>query len=257
MVYCQFLSMNGLSFIWFTWGPDAACLKQSVASVRAVAPDAALNVRFDPDHPLPDCCVWDLAASGVSVRPSSDTHGGNLNGAPHVVRQLGEIAAAGDGLVVKLDADTTVHGLDWLPSADPADLAAAGFEGGPKQPWAGPCYAVSAVLARRLRDTLANHLQHPDPTLLLSRACPEDATIWRLMKHTSTQRVLRWPTSHLFQGFQYPAAPADQLHTACAAAFPRYRQAQVITWGNRGQIPGEPVFQRQFRAQIMADYRAT
>jgi hypothetical protein len=249
------------AFIWFTWGPDADCLRESVESVKAAAPDAPLHVRFDPDAPLPSALIWDLTAAGVVVRPSEGPHGGNLNGEAHVLRQLTEMVGTcilGVDWVVKVDADTTLHGMDWLPDAP--NLAAAGFQGGPASPWAGPCYALSAALARQLREAFAAHLQTPDPTLFLPDGCPEDATLFRLIQHLKTQRVLRWPAwpaCPLFQGFHYPSAPPEQLREAAAAAFPLCRRANVITWGNRGQIPGSATWQRQIRAQIMRDYRAS
>ncbi|MES2707118.1 MAG: hypothetical protein V4726_11010 [Verrucomicrobiota bacterium] len=240
-----------LSFVWFTFGGDAACLRWSLCSVRAIAPGAARHVFFDPDQPLPPDLIWELSQEGVHIRPSAGPHGRNLNGQEHLERQLDALAAAAPpdntGMVVKIDSDTVVQSLDWLaPALIPENpFSAIGFSAThPPQPLCGPCYALRADVPRRLRHTLA---APPQPLAFLP-GLPEDHCVSTLLDATlqplEILRLPTWPKRAFFAGYQYPDdadAPLQGL----------YRAISVVTFGNRSLIPGTEPEKRAAAARAM------
>lgn len=237
-----------LSFVWFVWGPDAACLMQSVRAVRTVAPEAALRIRFDPDHPLPGEAIGELLEMGVGdIRASHAPHGGNLNGAAHFTQQMMEMeeAAAHGGdeaVVVKMDADVIVRRLDWLhPMLETGSpINAAGFRQGDAAPWCGPCYALRRGVPRLCRDALAEVTQRGLERLLLPPGLPEDGTLFALMRRAHLRGVLilpTWPDPRHFTGYQYDGQP-----------LPR---SSVAYFGNRHLLTGSDPTRRATVAQAM------
>jgi hypothetical protein len=255
------------AFVWFVWGPDAACLVQSVRSVRAVAPKAPCHVRVDPDHPLPDGVVFQLLQMGVTtVNPSKSSHGGNLNGLPHFCCQMEELewAAAGglrqlgsedevflrpswahqgsSGVAVKMDADVILRRLDWLqPMLAPgSEINAAGFRQSEAAPWCGPCYAVRHGVPQLCRDTVAEVLRAGYLRLLLPRGLPEDGTLFAAMKRAHLRGILTlpaWPCPLYFTGCQYDGTPPAD--------------SSVLYFGNRHLLGGSDTATRATVAAAM------
>lgn len=211
------------AFVWFVWGPDAACLVQSVRSVLAVAPKAPCHVRVDPSHPLPDGVTGKLLEMGVeTIQPSQSSHGGNLNGLPHFCRQMDELewaATAGGlwfqgsaGVTVKMDADVILRRLDWLqPMLAPGSaINAAGFKQSEAAPWCGPCYALRQGVPHLCRDTVADVVREGRERLLLPHGIPEDGTLFAAMKRAHLRGILTlpaWPCPLYFTGHQYNGTP--------------------------------------------------
>ena len=108
--------MTGL---WFTYGPDAACLEQSVGAFRAAAPDPCVCLLDDGGEPLPEAVVARLSPDhyGRTTWPRR----GNLRGWTHALCALDAYARmaalTGAGGILKLDCDTLLVDSSWIDTS--------------------------------------------------------------------------------------------------------------------------------------------
>ena len=110
--------MTGL---WFTYGPDAACLEQSVGAFRDAAPDPRVCLLDDGREPLPGEVVSRIAPD--HHEPTTWPRRGNLRGWTHALCALDAYARmaalTGAGGILKVDCDTLLLDASWVDTTAP------------------------------------------------------------------------------------------------------------------------------------------
>jgi len=234
--------------VWFTFAGDAACLVESVAAFRAACPGAPVAI-FDEDRlPLPQEVV-----ETINPRIYERTNWprlGNLNGWPAVrgILQSCDLAARMTGAVgtLKIDCDTLVLSSRWLR----LDAAVTGWDCG----W----IRYAAGMARHLRaDVPQRLLRGLDRRPLITHPVAEDLAISAEASFEFPGQV--WlhprqpgiPTGFRLAGWSYRRQTAGLFGLTHPAA-----DHDVVTFGNRAQIPGARAAARTVVAAAMARFRA-
>jgi hypothetical protein len=234
--------------VWFTFGGDADCLIESVASFRAACSGAPVAIFDEARLPLPEEVVEriDPALYQRTTWPRL----GNLNGWPAVrgILESCDRAAAVTGAVgtLKIDSDTLVQSSRWLR----LDAAVTGWDCGWLRYAAGMARYVRADVPQRLlrgldRRPLINHPVAEDLAISAEAAFEFPGQVWlhpRQPIHPAGFRLAGWSYRRQAEG-KFPLTHPAELH-------------DVITFGNRSQIPGARAAARTVAAAAMARFRA-
>ncbi|MCU0797560.1 MAG: hypothetical protein MUF31_16695 [Akkermansiaceae bacterium] len=240
--------MRNLVGVWFAFGADAACLIESVASFRAACPGAPVAI-FDEDRlPLPEPVVAriDPALYQRTTWPRL----GNLNGWPAVrgILQSCHEAARMTGATgtLKIDSDTLVLSARWIRQ----DAAVTGWDCG----W----LRYAAGMARFLRADVPDRLLRGlDRRPLLNHPVAEDLAISAEASYEFPGQVIlhsrqpERPNGFRLAGWSYRLQAEGKFGLTHPAEL-----HDVVTFGNRAQIPGARAAARSVVAAAMARFRA-
>lgn len=230
------------TLLWFAYGPDAACLIQSVRAALHHAPDSPRVIAQDVAKPLPLDVQDQLRALGCQVETDFCDRQGNLNGLAHFAHQLEWMEAASHSMpadaqrwVVKIDCDTLINAplATWIGEAGPIHDAVCAVQ--PTWWFQGPCYAVRAESLPPLRRHLAAHPQ------ALGECAPkyqEDRCMGHLLSATfGPQSILALPGGHsstLFHGLQIA-----HFDYRTWPSFATYEAFRTLHFGNRSSLPNQ------------------
>lgn len=234
----------------FTHKPDSSC----VVEAAGAAMEAGLKAPWifnDSRDPLDDLTVFCLKQMGCTVR--------NFTRKTTIAGQYGRDCAFGiaeaynevlnttkDDYVIKLDSDTVVLKLDRYNKAVQDEVLAAGWA------WEGWVYSgCSCLVSRRGVDRLMEfHLNNePLPRGLSAEYCPSDVLEYAVLKTLELPRI--WPYDEK-GGFG-----AGYLYRNSRVTLAEYaRRFDVVTFGQRYLLDGEPQSRREHVARTMSSFRS-
>ena len=226
--------------VWFSFGPDGPALIESVETFReTMGAEARVAVFDDASESLNDECLD--AVSPDLYRCTDFPRGGNLRGWPCVLGILGCMAEACGHFdapgCLKVDCDTLVLKGKWIEPEAPL----CGFLPGKTAQVSGMAYWLSREAVATVKASLEDRWR------LEGWTAPEDQTIsaealWRF----GPECVLHNWKNGWAGGWHYARVPEA-----------RYGRCQVVTFGDRRLIPGNPCGNeaRTEVARAMANFR--
>lgn len=222
---------------WFSFGPDALCLRESVEQWRESTSGWPVAIFDEVREPLPADVLRALAPDHYERTPWERRR--NLNGWSAVFGILDSIHRAGMKLgtpgAFKIDCDTLVLDPSW--GVDHLDYVGLDMGGVPLG--AGPAYYLSTGAALKLRESF-------QARKLWDARVPEDWTI-------SAEAIrLLGPAATIRHWQERVVAEWDYTGTVDPE---RYRGISVVTFGRRSAIRCKKCERREFAALAMAKWR--
>jgi len=217
----------------FTFEGDHACTVFAAKSVLA-AGLGPVFIEVDGEKPLPAATTAALRAMGCQLRETTFKRNMNLRSLETFQGILDSYAyvfsVTGSRHLVKLDADTYVVKADLLREAVEDDVASAGMKHG-TYPLYGFCYVASQRLVLALKDWIAEWGSFPGWG---NSAIAEDRVLGTMSEKLGLGESRRW-VFDAEGGFG-----AGYLYSKAKKTLVEYsRMFEVVTFGNRGLIPGE------------------
>lgn len=209
--------------LWYTNRDNFAPLKESIAQVRHIKPDATVVVADDRWNPMTTTQIRELGADNYTV--TEFDRRGNLNGW-ECVNGMAQLSLDlmdlyNRGAVFKIDPDTLLRSVPFWPYTPEADISMVmeliGVMGHFNHVM-GMCYRLSydgAERALRVSKKLALTTEYP---------VPEDQSLSSIV---SERFAVEWDTG-LAGGWDY-LVPEPAAYSKCA----------IVTFGNiRPRRPG-------------------
>lgn len=228
---------------WFTFGPDALCLYESVTEWRDLTGGCPVAVFIDQDHPIPEKLLRKIAPE--MVEHTAWERGGNLNGWDAVLGILDSLERACQRFnldhVFKIDCDTLCNPAGWW---DPQAMM-SGCELGTQPLPCGHAYALKRAAISLLIESFTRPGRMLFPCL---GTVMEDwiigAEAMRLFPGQVTLSLRDQARDMVCWQYGQQELPAEY-----------FKGRSVVTFGNRHQLTGCGSERRERAAIAMAKHR--
>lgn len=235
-----------LAFVWFSFGPDFACLRESVKSVMAAAVGSRLHVAMDALDPCTADEARELDGMGVHVFVTDWDRRGNLNGLEHLKHQLHVLLneCPEGGAVVKIDSDVILQDARWLAQHDWQNVPVAAVTQ-PAWWFQGGTYGASGralKIAQELLPKAESICPNQGPRW------PEDQVFGELIAFHRPEFIGHyhgWPVGPAVAHYDY----------AGNAPFEAYRKFWTVNFGGRANIKAPATLRRSLAAATMRAFR--